>query len=287
MFEKIKDVLDNQDNGGSNSFRDILKFKTGNNYVVRLLPNVKDINNTFFHYFAFGWESVATGQYVSALSPVTFGERCPINELRTKLYRSKNADDQELAKLIKRQERWMVNCYVVDNPTDAETEGEIKILRYGKQIDKIIKEAISGDDADEYGPAIFDLSKDGCNFRIKCEENEGGYPTYVSSRFLKPSAIPGVDEDKADEIYNSIYDLSKVQPVKTWDELQEMIDVHLLNRTTTSVSVPDTTVVASAPAPKAVKEKEMEFDEDIPMGDTVEDSSDDEIDDIDELLKDL
>lgn len=281
MFEKIKDVLDNQGTQGGGNFKDILRFEVGNNYVVRLLPNVNNIDDTFFHYYAFGWESVATGQYVSAVSPITFGDRCPINELRVKLYRSKNPQDQELAKLIKRQERWMVNCYVVDNPTAADTEGEIKILRYGKQIDKVIKDAISGDDADEYGPAVFDLSKNGCNLRIKCEKNEGGYPTYVASRFLKASAIPGVDDDKADDIYGRIHNLSEVQPVKTWDELQEMIDVHLLNKTTTSVSVPET------PVQGITVESTIEDEPVVSSEVTEETSTDDELEDIDELLKDL
>lgn len=277
MFEKIKSVLDTQESsGGGSNYKDILKTEVGNNYVVRLLPNVKDINDTFFHYFQFGWESVATGQYVSALSPVTFGERCPINELRFKLYKSKNPQDNELAKLIKRQERWMVNCYVVDNPSDPSTEGTVKILRYGKQIDKIIKDAVSGDDSDEYGPAVFDLSKNGCNLRIKVEKNEGGYPTYVSSRFLKASALKDVDDDKADEIYENIHDLARIQQVKTYEELEEMINVHLLNKTTSSITKPEIEV-----------SQEVDFDEAITSDSSTDDDSSDELDDIDELLKDL
>lgn len=268
MFEKIKTILETQ-SSSSSGFKDILKFDINNNYVVRLLPNIKNPDDTFFHYFSFGWESVATGQYMSALSPITFGERCPINELRIKLYRSKNQNDNDLAKLIKRQEQWMVNAYVIDNPTDRNTEGEIKIIRYGKQLDKVITEAISGDDADEIGPAVFDLSENGCNLRIKVEKNEGGYKTYVSSKFLKASAVPGVDDSKSDDIYNNVIDLTTIQPTKSWDELQEMIDVHLLNRSNSGVVVPDTSRIESTPSVSesmpSPSKKEETLKEELPM----------------------
>ncbi len=256
MFEAIKASLNKANNNGGNStFKDVLRFEKNNTYLVRLLPNIHNIEETFLHYFQFGWESKATGQYVSAVSPVTIKERCPINELRMKLYRSGNKADEEFARTIRRSEQWMVNCYVVNNPTNPELEGEVKILRYGKQLDKIIKDAVEGDDADEYGPAVFDLTENGCNLRIKVETNEGGYPTYVSSRFLKPSTIPGITKSKIDDVYNKAFDLSDLLQIKPYEELEEMINIHLLNKPTETLGTPKEFV-------KQVDEED--FDEEIP-----------------------
>ena len=230
LFEKIKENLNTTK--GSSGFKDMLRLSEGNNYLVRLVPNIDNINETFHHYYNFGWESKATGQYVSAISPITIGERCPIDEARRKLYAG-SEEDKKLAQALRRTEQWLVNCYVVENPTDDASVGQVKILRYGKQLDKIITDAISGDDADEYGPAIFDLSEDGCNFRIKVE-NVGGYRSYVSSRFLKSSALPGVTDSKINDIYNNMHDLSELSQIKSYDELQEMLDVHLFNSSTSS-----------------------------------------------------
>jgi len=263
MFDKIKETL-NKSNG-SGGYKDILRLTVGNTYLVRLLPNIKNVDDTFHHYFSFGWESKATGQYVSAVSPITHGERCPLNELRVKLYRSNNASDKELAGKIRRNEQWMVNCLVIENPTAPDSVGQVKILRYGKQLDKIIKDAISGDDAEDYGAAIFDLSPKGCNLRIKVEKNEGGFPTYVASRFLKASAIPSMTDAKMEEVYNSVHDLSSIEQIKTYAELEEMIATHILCKPTASnvdeeleekVSVK--TIKTSKPSP---------LDEELPMDD--------------------
>lgn len=256
MFEAIKASLNKANNNGGNStFKDVLRFEKNNTYLVRLLPNIHNVEETFLHYFQFGWESKATGQYVSAVSPVTIKERCPINELRMRLYRSGNKTDEALAREIRRSEQWMVNAYVISNPTNPELEGEVKILRYGKQLDKIIKDAVEGDDADEYGPAVFDLTENGCNLRVKVETNEGGYPTYVSSRFLKSSAIPGLTKNKIEETYNKAFDLSNLLQIKPYEELEEMINIHLLNKSTETLGV----------SREFVKETDEEdFDEEIP-----------------------
>lgn len=232
MFEKIKESLNKK--AESTGFKDILKFVPENTYLVRLLPNIHDPKNTIFSYTTFGWTSRTTGQYVSVISPMSFGERCPVNEMRYKLYQG-SEHEKSLAKLVKRNNQWLVNCYVVNNPTSPESEGKIKIIRFGKQLHKIITDAISGDDAEEFGPSIFDLSDQGNNLRIKVEKNEGGYASYISSKFVKSCAVPGVGSN-LDEIYNSALDLSKIVAVKTYDEIKEILDVHLLKNEGTSSS---------------------------------------------------
>jgi hypothetical protein len=275
MFEKIKESL-NKKNTNS-GFKDILRFTKNNTYVVRLLPNIHDPDNTIFPYTTFGWTSLATGQYISVVSPITFGERCPLNELRFKLYQGSERE-KELAKTIKRNNQWLVNCYVVNNPTAPETENQVKIIRFGKQLHKIIADAISGDDSEDFGPSIFDLSKNGNNLRIKVETNEGGYPTYISSKFIKAGSLPGITDEKSKEIYNSTFDLSKIIMVHSNEEIKKIIDVHLLKTSTHSV-VDESSI-----------DKPVEDEDDIPMGPSVPETSEEVAitdDEIDDLLKDL
>ena len=286
MFEKIKESLNNSKTTGS-GMKDVLRFEAGNNYLVRLLPNVHDPENTILPYYSFGWESRATGQYVSAVSPLSFGERCPLNELRLKLYRG-NESDKKLASLMRRTNQWLVNVYVVANPTDPSTEGQVKIMRFGKQLYKVIDEAISGDDAEDFGEYIFDLGDNGNNLRVKVEKNEGGYPTYVSSKFVKAGPIAGVTSKNMSSIYESAFDLGKVLTVKPYDELVKMIDAHLLNKSSTPApdtgsDVDDDDDNLPGLESKKVDTKPIE-ESDNSSSDKDEDISDD---DIDELLKDL
>ena len=252
MFEQIKASLNKQTSSG---FKDVLRMEAGNNYVGRLLPNLENINDTFFHYYSFGWDSLETGQYVSAVSPMSFGERCPINELRVKLYNSGSESDKSVAQKIRRSEQWLVNFYVIDDPTNQNNNDEVKILRYGKQLDKIFKEAIEGDDADEFGPAVFDLSENGCSFRIKVEKNEGGYNSYTSSRFLSPAGIKNMSDTRIEEVYNSVHDLSGVHQIKTYEELQEMLSVHFNY---------NGNVISTAPSYDLPEDSESEEEDELP-----------------------
>ena len=224
MFASIKDSLAKPAQSSS-STSNIMRLKTGNTYTVRIVPYVKDPSKTFFHYYSHGWVSEATGQFQSSISPQTWGERDPIAEARFKIVRTGTEEEKEKAKALNRKENWLINVYVVKDSDNPENEGKVKIVRFGRQLHKIIMEAIEGEDAQEFGERIFDLTENGCNLRIKVEE-QGGYPTYVSSRFASPSEIPGVSENNVKDIYDQVYDLENVFPVKTYEELQTMLNEH-------------------------------------------------------------
>lgn len=223
MFESIKSALAKTPSQSRN--KDILKLEVGNTYTVRLIPNVKDPAKTFFHYYTFGWTSFCTGQYVAAVSPTTFGAKDPIAETRYRLLRAGTEEEKSKAKGILRTEKWLVNAYVVNDPVNAENNGKTMIIRYGKQLHKIIMDAIEGEGSEDLGARIFDLSDKGCNLKIKVEQ-QGDYPTYVSSKFMMPKAVEGLDKSKIDSVYNNIYDLESVFTVKSYDELKQMLDEH-------------------------------------------------------------
>lgn len=269
MFQSIKDALSkNEGEANTGTYTEILKTSPGNTYTVRLLPYTKDPKNTFFHYYLHGWTSFATGQYVQAMSPSTFGERDPIAEERFKLFRTGSEEEQEKARTIKRLEKFLVNVYVIDDPSNPDNNGKVKILRYGKQLHKIIMEAIEGEDADEFGPRIFDLGPNGVNFKIKCE-NQGEYPTYVSSRFTTSSKL-SLSEGEIASIYDGVFDLTKVFGIKSYNELKQMLDEHFHCRADSEPAPVAREVMSPVPASLA--------------NESVTESIDD---DIDQLLKDL
>lgn len=274
MFESIKQAL-TTDNKSNSGLGDILQLKPGNTYTVRLLPNVKDPKKTFFHYYNHGWNSLANGKYVSAISPTTFNERDPIAEERYRVMRTGTEEEKEQMKIIRRSEQWLVNVYVVDDPTNPENNGKNKIHRYGKQLNTIINSAISGEDSEEYGPRIFDLGKDGVNFKIKVEK-QGDYPVYTSSRFTTVGRDLNLTPERQKEIYESIFDLENVFRVKSTDELTQMLDEHYYCK---AGDAPAVTSTASLPeAHEAIAE--------LSRG-GVNKISESENDDIDSILKDL
>lgn len=272
MFASIKDSLNKPQ---ESSFKDFLKFEAGKTYIVRLLPNVAEPAQTFFHYFHYSWKSFATGQFVSFVSPQTFGERCPIAEESYKIYKNGSPEEKERGKNLYRKENYLVNVFVISDPTTPENEGKVKIMRYGNQIQKIILNAIEGDDAEEFGEKIFDLSEKGCNFRIKCEKKSdskkgGEFVEYTASRFLSPSKIDGLNDQKIDEIIKNVHDLTKVFTIKSYDELREGLNEHYYGTTDADTtekkpSQKKESKESKTPAPRRISTDEVPDDDDIPM----------------------
>lgn len=275
MFESIKGALASSESKNQSNYNEILTCKPGNTYTIRLLPFAKSPKDTFFHYYNHGWVSFATGQYVQALSPQTYGERDPIAEERFRSSCMGTDEEKEKAQAIRRIEKWLVNCYVIDDPTNPDNNGKVKLLRYGKQLQKIIHEAIEGEDSEEFGAKVFDLGDDGVNFKVKVEQ-QGDYPTYVSSRFTGVGKL-GLDEEKQKSIYDSVHNLKEVFTLKSTDELKQMLDEHFHVRDSSTDSAP--VVESSSPqfTPEPVPVAE-------PTPAPVADTSDADIDD---LLADL
>lgn len=230
MFDSIKESLMRKTT--NSSFQDFLKLEIGKTYVVRLLPNIENLNRTFYHYYNHMWNSVTTNQLTSVLCPTTWGDRCPIDEYRFKVYRTGSEAEKEQSKILRRNENWLVNVYVISDPTNPENEGKVKILRYGKQLSKIIVDATEGDDVQYFGHRVFDLSEGGCSLRIKVDKNEGGYASYVSSKFLPAGAISDVSDssEKMNTIYDSIKSLDTIFETKSYDDIQQLLDVHYFGK---------------------------------------------------------
>ena len=290
MFDKIKDALKKSEKAPSGSFTNIMRFPAGHTYTIRLIPNVENIDDTFFHHYVNQWTSKKDGSFVSAISLKSFGERDPINEARWKLYKAWKdagpAKDEKFENPIKEKEAWFVNIYVIDDPANPENNGKVKILNMGPQLKAIVDDAMTGDSSDEFGSAIFDLSKDGADFKIKAEE-QGIYTTYIKSRFSTKTSSDLSDEE-IDAIYENTHDLKQIYSVKTVEELQELLDEHFycggsdeapkaevrkqLPRKETPAPTPAATVVDDDP------------DDDIPMFHATDKTEDP---DVDELLKEL
>lgn len=227
IFESIKDALAKSEKSSGNSmFKEILKFKAGHTYVLRLLPNIKEPSKTFYTFFQHGWESFCTGEYVSALSLQTIGKPDPISMMTWRIKKSGTPEEKAKAEQVKWSEQVYVNAYVVDDPVNPENNGTVKIFRFGRKLKKLIEAATKGEDAEEFGHRVFDLSSNGVNFKLKAEK-QGDYTTYDSSRFTSPIDL-GLTSVRQEEIYNSIHDLESVNTIKSEEELLDLWNKHFV-----------------------------------------------------------
>lgn len=259
QFESIKAALNNKQTGGNRS-KDTLKLEANEKpYTIRLIPNISDPAKTFLHYYSFSWLNPVSNKRVFTISPTTFGERDPIAEERIRVYRNGSETEKDQIKAIRRTENWIVNVYVVNDPVNTENNGTIKVLRFGKQLHKIITSALEGDEAEDFGSRIFDLSENGCNFKVKVEK-QGEFPSYVASKFQSPKAIEGFSSSQQQETYNNIHDLTKFVTVKSYEELKRILDTEYLGIDANFVpaATPTVTEVSSTSSSSITTEEEVE-----------------------------
>ena len=279
MFDSIKTALNNTNNGATNSRADILRFTPDNQYDLRFVPNVKDPEKTFFHYYTQSFTSFSTGQFISAMSPQTFGNTDLIAQTKFRLKANGTEEEKRKADTIRRTENWLVNVYVVNDPSNPDNNGEVKIMRFGKQLHKIIMDSIQDEDEAAVGFRAFDLGENGCTFRVKVEK-QGDFPTYVTSKFLLPSAVPGLDDGEA--VMEKVYALDEVFNLKSDEEINKLLDEHFYCGDGRS-SGASTGSSSSAPEKKA----DPELDEEVPMDFSKKESTKEPAPDNDDKLEEL
>lgn len=245
MYQKISESFENANKKTSGVYKDFMRFEKGKDYILRLLPYLENPTKSIYSYKYRGWVSKSTGKYVEIVDPLE-GDN-PIqsysstlsNKLKSRKLDKDHPDMVDGRKLWNKKS-WLMNVYVISDPTNSDNEGEVKILKCGPQLFDIINEHFMGDRKDEFGPKIFDISEDGCNLKVKVVDNGGGYPKYDKSYFMAPSAIKGVsdNEDKIEEIHNSCFNLEEVFPQKTPDEMREFLENHFINEGVTSKDSP-------------------------------------------------
>ena len=268
IYEQLKALHEKSDTGRR---KDVLKTIPVNNYIVRIVPDPTDISKIMQQYYTHGWKDSSTGKYVYTLCPSTYGEDCPICKERFRLWDIGSKEAQDASKKFARKERYYSNVYVVDDPVTPENNDTVKIFGYGRQISKIINEALFGDDKEEFGARIIDFSKEGVNLRIKVEKNMADFPTYERSKFLSPSKVGITVEDAIEQSH----DFEPLLVRKPIEDIQAMLDN----------AMGGATPVAQAETPSAAPVAEKA--EELPMDFPAKDEKPVEPVDPDDFMKDL
>lgn len=231
LFTTIRKSLEKAPRTSSN----VLKLEIGKKYRVRLLPNKKSPAKTFKEYVTYAFDSFATGENIWYTSPETNGESDACGIVRSKFWKAKN---EEMARKIKRKVVRYINVYVVEDGTTPENNGQVKILKLNKDLDKKIDEAMNDEDG-EGGKSIFDLSDEGRDFLITVTK-KGEYADYSLSKFSSKRSL-NLTNEACDKILASIHDLDSIyRPIST-EQTQEYASKHLLLEKAPAASAPKKT----------------------------------------------
>lgn len=170
-----------------------------------------------------------TGKWMIENCPTSIDQSCPICDQNRKYWAEGKesivrGDDDNPGR--KRKLNYYSNVYIIDDPENPENNGTVKIYKYGVKILDKIKLASKPASKRKKPLEVFDLFK-GADFNIIINK-KGKYWNYDDSEFLDPEPLLGGDEEKLEEIYNSLYDLTEFtnpSAFKSYEELQNRLNL--------------------------------------------------------------
>jgi hypothetical protein len=170
-----------------------------------------------------------TGKWLIEKCPTTIGQSCPVCDHNRKLWAEgkealvRGTDDTPGSK---RKLNYYSNVYIIDDPVNPENNGKVKIFKYGVKILDKIKLAMKPASKRKKALEVFDMYM-GADFNIIINK-KGKYWNYDDSEFLDQEPLLDGDDDKLEEIYNSLYDLTEFNnpsSFKSKEELQSRLDM--------------------------------------------------------------
>ena len=229
LTERLMKKVEKLNEKGNNTDERLWKpavDKAGNGYaVVRFLPAHANCELPWTQVWSHAFQGPG-GWYIEN-SLTTIGKDDPVGELNRSLWNSGRESDKDIARKQKRKLSYYANVYVVKDSSNPENEGQVKLYKFGKKIFDKITAAMQPEFDDEEAINPFDFWK-GANFKLKIKQ-VAGFWNYDSSEFARPEALLD-DDDKLEEIYNKIYDLSEFtaeDQFKSYEQLKGRLDTVL------------------------------------------------------------
>lgn len=209
---------------------DLIK-DTNNLIKVRLLPDFKtstDVVGPFVQHTHF-FKSKKDGSLINITCPPKdeLGHyTCPLCLHSLNLYRQGKLDKE----LSGKTNNYM-NVYVINNPYDPSQNGQVRVIKYGSQLNEVINDAINGRFKSVFGNKIFDLSKSGCTLIIRCEKR-GKWPDYGRSYFETEENsmddVKNLSETTINEIYESAFKISDIlSKPNSIEDIKKIMAEHL------------------------------------------------------------
>lgn len=205
-------------------------------YKVRLLP---DKNSDFYkkYYYHFFQDGDKT-YYIKCPKTDDFENFCPYCYANQLLWKG-NKEDQQRALRYKRNERFVGNIFVVEDPRDVDKEkdnkvsGKVRLYEFPATVESKIKNELVNEE-EGFGPEIFD-PESGHDLHIKVLAKKPDakgkvWPDYSLTQFSRKKTSIAETEEEIKEIMDSVYDLSEYlkSMEKSWEDHEKILKQELI-----------------------------------------------------------
>jgi len=249
----------------ANKFWKATVDKTGNgSAILRFLPAPDGEDVPFVRFWDHGFQG-PTGKWYIEKSRTSLGEKDPVAEYNSKLWRESDNDDspqRKQARKQKRREHFVANILVVKDPANPENNGKVFLYDFGKKIFNKLNELMHPiDDGIEEVKAIDPFNMwSGADFYLRIR-NVDGYRNYDKSSFGDQKAISD-DDDALEAIWKSEHSLKDfVDPknYKSFEDLEKRLN-EVLDLNTHIRRTDEPMARAEAPVQKTAQPAASTFD---------------------------
>jgi len=189
--------------------------------ILRFVPD-SDLRTAIKKYSHFGTLEVnGTTRRFIAECPTSKGEDCPYCSEYLDGWQNKDEAKTSILKSGKRKEYFVSNVLVVNDPGNPENNGKVMLYRYTYMINKMMVEAMKGDEATGEAPIDIFHPVNGANFVLKYSP-QGKQTSLQGSKFLPPSSVVKTEEE-LNELLEKTYSLTEYEnslEYKSYDKLK-------------------------------------------------------------------
>ena len=226
LTQKLVKEVEKMNSGSGNQDERLWKpemDKTGNGYaVIRFLPAPDGEDLPWVKMYSHGFQGPG-GWYIEN-SLTTIGGKDPVSEHNRELWNSGNEDDKAIVRKQKRKLSYYANIYVVKDPANPSTEGNVYLYKFGAKIFDKIMAAMQPEFEDESPINPFDFWQ-GADFKLKIRKVDG-YWNYDKSEFAAPAPLLK-DDDAMEAIWKTEYSLQALvatDQFKSYEDLKKRLD---------------------------------------------------------------
>lgn len=245
--------------------------KAGNgSAIIRFLPAPEGEDVPFVRYWDHGFQGPGGKWYIEK-SLTSIGEKDPVAEYNSKLWKESDNDDSPQRKQARKQKRrlhYVANIYVVKDPGNPENNGKVFLYDFGKKIFEKLNAVMHpvDDGIEEKKPINPFCLWTGANFYLRMRQVDG-YRSYETSSFGESKSL--LDDDKALETVwkqehslKGFLDHSKYKTFAELDRrLKEVLELNVPSTPDEAPKMAEPPVARTAPAKTLPERKTPVLDE--------------------------
>jgi hypothetical protein len=259
QMNKMNPDSDSKKSGDENFWKPTVDKAGNGSAIIRFLPAPDGEDVPFIRYWDHGFQGPGGKWYIEK-SLTSIGEKDPVAEYNSKLWKESDNDDSPQRKQARKQKRrlhYVANIYVVKDPGNPENNGKVFLYDFGKKIFEKLNSLMHPveDGIEEKKPINpFDLWA-GANFYLRMRQVDG-YRSYETSSFGESK--PLLDDDKQLEAVwkqeHSLKAFLDPSKYKSFAELSRKLN-EVLELNVTNVEDSDLSKKAEPPAMKTAPAK--------------------------------